>query len=1256
MNLDRDSGVFFGIPNETGTFIVIFTVIDDDNHMAIKPFQFNISQSLQIINNDFPDAFIESEYSELVAFQGGLFPYTFNISSYIPSELEFDTVTGLLSGIPYGPVESVLLEITVTDDSFPEPQTDKEHILIHIANKLKVKITKRSLIDSVPVNIPLSKDIVFNTDSENSPFTWEIISGGIPRGTEFETQENLNGAAISGQPRETGTFMFEIKVTDKNGDSYQKKFYWTIHDELKLIPRSIPEFQVGIQIDPIVFEASGGVSPYVWNMSNLPNGLTFDPETHAIIGTPETQPVIPSIIMSNISVRDSYLPAIQEVSKNIILIVRNDDLKVFPSELPDTKVNYSYKANIWAKSDAPPYQFELLSATPKPEFSIDIDNQCITISGKESNPGVYNLRFKISDSSTRAPVKKDYTITVYDIASIVTNELITAEKEQPYSETILVDGIYPPCNFQLVSGSLPSGLSLDHETGSISGIVGADAKTSDFTIKVTKEGTFGSFDQKEFTIYVSGAPLKITTSFILPFKYNKYRESTIKAAGGLKTYEWFLTKGVLPYGLNLSQDNNNYLISGAPSQCGEFNIHVKVKDNNSDFDSKLFKLEVRCDSFDNTPPDMPVLVKSFPLTQTQCTGKVRVFIRQPQEDTDVIGYSYVWNQSRSFEPDTSIETNKTEIVSPQLAEGNRHYVHISAINKFQIASEPLSMGPFFVSRPSTRVIIVVGGEYDEDDPYWMATETLTQNAYLDFYEMGYSHEQIYYLINAKNGIDFDQDGIPDDIVDEDFEGDGVTSAADLLFNAISSINCDTGQPLYIFMQGHAYENGNFRIKGVDDDFVTAEALNTKLTDLQTRTGCKVVLIIESCFSGNLISHLAHSNRIIITSTGNNRYNSDINNIQVFSRYLFSKLRESVNLKDAFIFARNSMSDIGYPLPLIDDNGDAKSDVTDGSEAKKITPCLYLTWADKPVINHVSFNTLVNDPQALSVTVKITPGDVNTDLITGAIVFSYSDITRDSDTPVFKEFTLNKQSENCFANIINNLPIDSSYRFVFYAKNTLNELSDPKIITMNQKIPLIEGWNLFSFSVNKVFYFSENPPDLPFLSNVEYSKVESLDDVLQGIQGKYEFIKNFDKNGIQIYDPSVSPIDFNSLKYLAAGYGYWIKMIEPATLFLKGRLADPSEKLPLRKGWNLIGCWHSHVQHDSEIPFTIDAPKHFVTQFKDIFYSIDGAYEIIRNHDRNGVDTFDPSPEIPDGFNSLQYISPGYGYWIKMTEDKLFYYK
>src|SRR5262245_10727460 len=48
---------------------------------------------------------------------------------------------------------------------------------------------------------------------------------------------------------------------------------------------SLPDGTTGIAVSETL-SASGGVTPYTWSATNLPNGLTLDPSTGVISGIP----------------------------------------------------------------------------------------------------------------------------------------------------------------------------------------------------------------------------------------------------------------------------------------------------------------------------------------------------------------------------------------------------------------------------------------------------------------------------------------------------------------------------------------------------------------------------------------------------------------------------------------------------------------------------------------------------------------------------------------------------------------------------------------------------------------------------------------------------------------------------------------------------------------------------------------------------------------------------------------------------------
>jgi len=227
--------------------------------------------------------------------------------------------------------------------------------------------------------------------------------------------------------------------------------------------------------------------------------------------------------------------------------------------------------------------------------------------------------------------------------------------------------------------------------------------------------------------------------------------------------------------------------------------------------------------------------------------------------------------------------------------------------------------------------------------------------------------------------------------------------------------------------------------------------------------------------------------------------------------------------------------------------------------------------------------------------------------------------------------------------------------------TANDFAHVDLGAGAQIIPLHAGWNLISFSAKTCFYadgvlgHEDGQPDEPMLPGTVFQKVTGIADVFTSINGLYDVVRSFDSKGLHTFDPA-SPGESN-LKYVAGGYGYWIKMNTAGNLEINGVRALASDTLNLRSGWNLVGYWHADIQYTGAEPLDVQFPSHAtqktaVANIGDVVSAISENCLVIRSYDIHGAHTYDP---LLGGFNDLEYLGPGYGMWIKMSaEDVLSY--
>jgi hypothetical protein len=151
----------------------------------------------------------------------------------------------------------------------------------------------------------------------------------------------------------------------------------------------------------------------------------------------------------------------------------------------------------------------------------------------------------------------------------------TAVINGPYSSTIVVSGGVTPYTFALASGSLPPGLTLNPNTGVISGSPTATG-TYSFAVQVT-DSSSGTAQTTTLTCGITVNPPPITLSCpASSAQLGLYYSSQLMASGGVPAYTYSVVQGSLPGGLTL--DSATGTISGTPASAGFTSYTAAVTD------------------------------------------------------------------------------------------------------------------------------------------------------------------------------------------------------------------------------------------------------------------------------------------------------------------------------------------------------------------------------------------------------------------------------------------------------------------------------------------------------------------------------------------------------------------------------------------------------------------------------------------------------------------------------------------------------
>jgi hypothetical protein len=397
---------------------------------------------------------------------------------------------------------------------------------------------------------------------------------------------------------------------------------------LVITPVTLPNavFGQAYQTNLVAATASGGTPPYqTWAVATgfaLPAGLTLDPSTGIISGTPSG---VTGTSTFNLTVMDSNgSPFAQTAAAQPFSITIAPALTITAAALPNGVIGQAYPSTqLLASGGTPPYQsnWTVVSGALPAGLALSAGG---VISGMPTGPaGAATFLVTVSDSGappqTAAP--QSFTITVVPVLTVTSTTLPVAVITQAYAGAQLQaqGGVPASYSWSLVpgSGALPAGLALS-SGGAISGTPTGPAGPSSFTVSVT-DGTQTATKQLSITV----ASILSVTEATLPTGViaHAYAGAQLQAQGGIPaSYSWSLVPGSapLPAGLTL---NATGAISGTPAGPAASSSFVVNVTDGTQTASQQFSIAI-ASVLTITAASLPtgVITQPYPASQLQAQG------------------------------------------------------------------------------------------------------------------------------------------------------------------------------------------------------------------------------------------------------------------------------------------------------------------------------------------------------------------------------------------------------------------------------------------------------------------------------------------------------------------------------------------------------------------------------------------------------------------------------------------------------------
>jgi putative Ig domain-containing protein len=620
LSLNSSTGAITGTatgPGGTVNFTVqakdSSTVAPQTNSKAMSV-TINLPPAPQITTTTLPADVEGTAYSQPLALTGGLAPFTYSISAgSLPAGLNINASTGAITGTPTGPNGTASFTVKVVDSSNPV-QTATQPLSIAVNLPPAPSITTLSLPSDVEGT---SYNQTVAATGGLAPLTYSVSVGSLPTGLSL----NTSTGAITGAPTgPNGTASFTVKVTDKSNPVQSASQPLSIAVNLPPAPAITTSSLTGAvefaNYNQTIVATGFGTLTYSVSVGSLPAGLSLNSSTGAITGSP-TGPNGTSSF--TIKVTDSSNPT-QSASQALSIAVSLPPApSITTTTLPNGTVGANYNQTIALTGGHGPFTWSLSSGGLPTGYSLNTATGAIT--GSSSVANTYSFTVKVVDSSNPAQTaSQPLSISVVNGPLLVTlATLPTGAITDPYPSTTLgASGGLPPYTWAITVGSLPAGLLLNSSTGAITGTPTGPSATANFTAQVTDSTTTKA--NGSFSITVNSA-LAITSTSLPGATAGTNYSTNLSATGGVTPYNWSISVGSLPTGMNLSGNT----ISGTPSTAGTVSFTIMVNDASGGSQSAAVSIVVAPApplTVSTTSSSLPqgTLNSSYPSTQLNATG------------------------------------------------------------------------------------------------------------------------------------------------------------------------------------------------------------------------------------------------------------------------------------------------------------------------------------------------------------------------------------------------------------------------------------------------------------------------------------------------------------------------------------------------------------------------------------------------------------------------------------------------------------
>ena len=490
------------------------------------------------------------------------------------------TASGALSGIPE---EIGVFDFTVRATDANGCTGTRGYTIRVYCPTLRIS---PSALATGTVGVPYGP-VQLNVAGGSGEGTWS--ADDLPGGLTLSTSGRL-----AGTPTAAGSFIVTVRFEDSLGCIGTATYTVTVCNTLVVAPGSVPPATATQAYGPVPFNVTGATGATTWAVTAgaLPAGLTLNPTTGALSGTPTVVGTFPFTVRATDSLGCTGSVAVS-------LVVSCPTITVNPAGLANGTAGVAYGPVALSQVGGFGAATYSLTAGALPAgMSLAADG---TLSGTPTVVGPFAFTVTATDANGCTGIRA-YTLTIdCPVITVSPANLANGIAGVAYGPVALTQaGGVGAVSYAVTSGALPAGMSLS-PAGVLSGV---PTVVGPFGFTVTATDANGCTGARVYALTIDCPVITVNPAAVANGTAGvAYPGATFTQAGGVGTIAWSVAVGVLPNGMGL--DPATGILSGTPTVTGAFPITVRATDANGCFGDRALTLTILCPTITVSPAAVP---------------------------------------------------------------------------------------------------------------------------------------------------------------------------------------------------------------------------------------------------------------------------------------------------------------------------------------------------------------------------------------------------------------------------------------------------------------------------------------------------------------------------------------------------------------------------------------------------------------------------------------------------------------------------